>query len=203
MGLLDLDLAAWRALPPSLADLVLARSILAVSGGAYPPPAAGITGLRARLRDEADIVRATLGGALLTTRRSRLLVMREAARVRDRRELRPGEQAFWDGRYEVAYLAGSRSATLRGLGAEGRLRLPAAVRDAVRARGVPAAALDALPSLWANGGLLACPPLDWTAKGGGDGAPDCRAYAAARRAHPLASATFAAPNVVPNAPALI
>ncbi len=205
LGFLGLDLDAWRALPPSLADLALTRSILAVSGAAYPPPAAGVVGLRARLCDEpAGVVRTTLGGALVTMRRGRrLLVLREAARVRDRRELRPGDRAFWDGRYEVAYLAGPGPATLRVLGAEGRLLLPATLRDALRSRGVPAVALDALPSLWANGGLLACPPLAWTAGDEGRGAPDCRAYAAARPAHPLAPATFAAPNVVPNAPALI
>jgi hypothetical protein len=42
LGFLELDLDAWRALPPSLADLALTRSILAVSGAAYPPPAAGV-----------------------------------------------------------------------------------------------------------------------------------------------------------------
>lgn len=205
LGLLDLNLDAWRSLPPGLADLTLARSILTVSGAAYPPPAAGVAELRARLcRGPGTVVRATLGGALLTTRQGggRLLVMREAARARDRRELRPGDRVAWDGRYEVGYLAGPATATLRRLGAEGRLLLPAALRDALRARRTPAAALDALPSLWAYGDLLACPPLGWTA-GDGGGAPACRAYAASRPAHPLAAAPFAAPNVVPKAGTLI
>jgi tRNA(Ile)-lysidine synthase len=68
LGFLDIDLDAWRRLPPAPADLALARSLLAVSGAAYPPPAAGVAALRTRLRDRGAEVRATLGGALLTTR---------------------------------------------------------------------------------------------------------------------------------------
>jgi hypothetical protein len=117
--------------------------------------------------------------------------------------IRPGGSAFWDGRYVVTYAAGPGAVILRALGAEGRLLLPGAARDALRARRVPAAALDALPSLWASGGgLLACPPLAWAADGG-SGAPDCRAYAESRPAHPFAPPPFAVPNVVPKASALI
>ena len=202
LGYLDLDLEGWRALPPPAADLALTRAILTVSGAAYPAPATGVANLRARLREGTRVVRTTLGGALLTTRRGRLLVMREAARVRDRRELRPGDSASWDGRYDVAYLAGPEVVLLRELGAEGRLLLPPATRDPLRVRRVPAAALEALPSIWANGTLLACPSLGWAAEGGHH-APDCRAYAASRPAHPLASASFSTPNVVPKPPALI
>lgn len=199
LGFLDLELAAWHGLPPTLAHLAVTRAILAVSGAAYPTSPAAAAGLRGRLGRPGD--RVTLGGALLQVRRDRLLVLREPARVGDRRSLVPGDSTRWDGRFEIAYLEGPGPVTVRALGEAGRRLLPGSVRQEPRARGVPAAVLDALPSLWAGGDLLACPSLGLVA--GIRDAPNCRASAKLLSRNVFAPASFAAPNVVPKHPTLI
>ena len=189
LGFLTVALDRWRALPREAGELALARCLQAVAGRPYPPSPDAVARLAGRLA-AADPVRATLGGTLVLSRGGHILVMREPARIADERPLAPGERAWWDGRFEVAYRDGPGPALLRPLAA-GRLRLLPAVREALGARRVPAAALEALPALWRRDEPIAC-PLPLVEAGG----RRVRAGFTFRPAQPLAGAPFGGDNVV-------
>jgi len=188
LGFLTVALDRWRALPREAGELALARCVQAVAGRPYPPSPDAVARLAGRLA--VDPIRGTLGGTLVLARGGHILVMREPARIADERPLVPGERAWWDGRFEVGYRDGPGPALLRPLAA-GRLRLLPAVREAMGARRVPAAALEALPALWRRDEPIAC-PLPLVEAGG----RRVRAGFTFRPAQPLAGAPFGGDNVV-------
>jgi tRNA(Ile)-lysidine synthase len=186
LGYLDLALERWYALPGPLAELVLARSIQTVSGSAYAPPSAGVTALAGRLRS-SGFCRSTLGGTLLLRRGNRLLILREPGRLCDRRELAVGAGLFWDRRFVIRYRAGPGAALAAALSAKGRALLPPGIREELRVRRVPAAAIAALPGLW-HGETLIASPLHVAAEVAAD--------FALQPASAVAPAPFAGLNVV-------
>lgn len=189
LGFVRLPVAAASA-------AVLARLLVTVGGRPYPPSTALLLRLAARLAAGGD-QRTSAGGCLLHSRAGWLLVVREPARIRGRATLHPGDRAHWDGRFEVVYRAGAGPLELAALGEPGRRGLPIALRAPLRAAGVPAAALAALPALFAAGVLRACPSLDLAL------CPDTVASVRVRPLLPLAAPPFAGANVVSNPQCLI
>jgi tRNA(Ile)-lysidine synthase len=187
LGYLTLALGPWRELPDEVAELVLARCILAVSGQPYTPPAASITRLAQKLRHCLQEPGASLGGTLLLHRKHQLLVVREPGRIRDRRELAAGTELFWDGRFAIRYHAGPETVLAAAVGTVGQALLRAEFRHARHEWRPPPAALLALPGLWHDGAILASPLHV---------ADGIRAEFVLRPANPVATAPFAGPNVV-------
>ncbi len=122
----------------AVAREVLARLVRAVSGGAHPPPRAGVEALLTRRGG-------TLAGALWRGR----VLCREPAAIAPPAPAVPG--ARWDGRWRVS--AASPGAAVGALG-EDADRLPRGTLPGAVARGLPALR---------RGGAL----LDWAGPGGG------------------------------------
>lgn len=175
---------------------MLARLLVTVGGQVYPPPAALLCRIVAQLQSGRDW-RASAGGCLLNVHDGVLLIAREPGRVRDRARLNPGGRALWDGRFEVRYEDGMGPLELARLGESGHGILPIELRRRLRAEGVPAAAVAALPALFADGIPCACPPLGFCP------AASLRVDARLRSLVPLAAPAFAGANVVSNPHRLI
>lgn len=192
LGFLTLDLAPELALDAGL----LARLIQTVGGAAWPPRSAALARLAEQCRGAATV--ATLGGCLLRRHGRRLVVTREPAAARQSLVQQPGSTVWWDRRFAVSLRAEAPPLTLRRLGSDGSRRLGVAAGRV--ARRLPAAAVQALPSLWEGSELV------WHPVGGGEVAcPDMPPIASAyfRPSIPLADAPFFQPNVVSMPPALI
>ena len=182
LGQVALRRAGLDGLAPALRELALRRVLHTVSGRAYaagrlpPVPAAGCV---------------TCGGCILEGRGAWLRVAREPGRISHRLRLRPGDAPLWDGRFLVRYQGGPSALTLGLLGEQGRARLPDELRHRLRDAGISTFAIAALPALYHEDVLVACPPL-LAAR-----AP-CRV---AGELHPrvaLCAAAFCGANVVSN-----
>jgi tRNA(Ile)-lysidine synthase len=195
LGVVRLGHAAWAALPPDDREDLLRRVLAAVGGLAYPPSVAAVRRLAARLAGTPASCRSTLGGCVVSLRRADLVVTREPGRIAERTTLCPGGAAHWDARFAVACAAGPGPLEVARLGEAGRGSLPPAVAARLRAAGVPAAAVAALPAFWDGPRLVACPSLARY----GFALPDgLAAQVTPQIALPLAGAGFAATNVVSN-----
>jgi tRNA(Ile)-lysidine synthase len=179
-GLAWLDPAALAAAPEEIALRALAAVLASVAGTPYPPRLESIERLFGELRRGLERGR-TLGGCLVTPRRSLLLICREPASAAPPTMAVAGESLTWDGRF-VLRLPPSAPAGLT-LGALGPDRLGICVL------GCPGAARPTLPALRDRDGVLAVPPLgffrDAAAKRALDGA-----ILRFRPSRPLAQAGF-------------
>jgi tRNA(Ile)-lysidine synthase len=185
LGFVRVDLAGVEA-PPEAPLLGLLR---AVSGRILPPRRARLERFLASLTRPA--ARAVLGGCIAVRMGDRLTVVREPAAARETADLAPGESRLWDGRFLVGLAASAdRGLVLRQVGATARLS--PAVRARARRLAVPAAALAALPGLWAGERLLWHPPVGGLAAPGTPPAAWC--HLAPRIG--LAPAPFPRANVV-------
>ena len=150
LGFVRFDLGGLDRLPA----LAVERLVLVVSGRTLPPRRERMAHLIDRL--SSGDAAATLGGCLLRRRGGELLVVREPRAAAEIVELEPGQTHRWDGRFDITLSARAGPATLRRLGADGRTALDGPSRQ--RARSVPAAAQQSLPSLW-RGNRLAWHPF--------------------------------------------
>lgn len=193
LGWLSVDRAGWLRLPESLRRAALARALTAVRGGRYPPAAATVRHLVARLSGQADSWRASAGGCLLEAQPTRWMVAREPGRISDRVVVKPGGSVIWDDRFKVALKRASGGLEISALGRMGCASLPKPIRDRLRQAAVPLAAVAALPALRDGERRLACPSL---ALFGLPLPPGIEAAAALHSVNPLAGPTFASVNVV-------
>ncbi|MDX2094518.1 MAG: tRNA lysidine(34) synthetase TilS [Alphaproteobacteria bacterium] len=182
LGFADLNLAAWRALEPTLASQLLADTLTTISGAAHRPRGGDTARLIAALA-QGDGRRRTLHGCELGAQQGVVRIAREAARVEAAITLRGRGETRWDNRFHVRYaLPGDVAITLRALGSDGRQQARAAAAIAGEAR--PAPLPLATPSLWQGETLVAIPHL--LARGEG-GWPVQLGFAPAK---PLAAAPF-------------
>jgi tRNA(Ile)-lysidine synthase len=195
LGFVRLEHAAWAALPPEAGEDLLRRLLATVGGHAYPPSIPAVRRLAARLTEVLAGCRLTLGGCVVSRHRTELVVTREPGRITERTTLAPGASRLWDARFFVAYPAGPGLLEVARLGEAGRRALPATVAARLRAAGIPAAAVAALPAFWEGARFVGCPPLVRYAHALPDGLV---AQVTSRVALPLAGAPFAATNVVSN-----
>ncbi len=96
-GIAQVDIA--RILASPVGEAVLGRLLATVGGRVHPPRSARVARLAGRLREAPAA--AVLGGCALVRTRTGWWCGREAGRIREELRLSPGEQALWDGRFEV------------------------------------------------------------------------------------------------------
>ncbi len=155
-----IDRQAFDAGPMILRQRVL-RDLIALFGGATPPPEMlEIENLSERIRPHQD-VRATLGGATISAGLRSVRVWRELGRINTAGlALQAGVKCVWDGRFRVGYDCDADTAhpaiSVRLLGDTG---LRAISEDIPASRRTPAPAAQGLPAFWAGDTLLAVPAL--------------------------------------------
>jgi tRNA(Ile)-lysidine synthase len=170
---------ALAAAPQAIAVATLARLIMTIGGGRYPPPRLATIALL-RALEAGKMGAATLGGCQIARQGPRLVVTREPGRLRDAAPLAQMTGRMWDGRFGVAPLLGQtalagasdREILVAMVGKEGRRQLPQDLRHELRRQRIPADAIATLPAAWRQDRLLACPPLAWPS------GPDDRCFTA-------------------------
>ena len=158
-GDIVLDQRRFRTLPGEIGRRLLVRAINWVSHSDYPPRSAP-------LRDLMDAVRRgrsmTLSGCIVLHQGGSVWVAREYSAVAQKR-CKPGE--IWDNRWRMMPEDGRDTSGLdvRALGRAGLAHCPDA-----RATGLPVPVLQASPSVWRGGELIAAPlagmPAGWAAQ---------------------------------------
>jgi tRNA(Ile)-lysidine synthase len=155
-------------LSDELALRLLARLLLAVGGGVYPPRLERLERLLAGLRSVPAATR-TLAGCRLEPYGDRVLVCREAAKVQGPVALPPGGIVVWDGRFRMAVAhSAPPGLVVQALGIQGWRRLVA--ESAGRLAGVPAAVRPSLPVIVDESGVSAAPHLGYNRGTGADSA---------------------------------
>jgi tRNA(Ile)-lysidine synthase len=175
-GFAVLDAVTLGAASAAVARSALARLVVTIGGGAYPPAVAKLDRLHRRLiggeRSGGSLGRCIFGRLSRSRdgdhRLDRIVVCREERGLPEEKLLEPASVFDWDGRFEVRVgdAAASRLAGLRlgPLGSDGWCE--AVRRDPdLRKRGVPRAAALTLPALRDGSGLVAVPALNLRLEG--------------------------------------
>jgi tRNA(Ile)-lysidine synthase len=158
-----IDPGPLAAAPPEIALRALARMLMCVGGGAYPPRLDRLERLHGALGGAGPAAARTLAGCRVMPWRERILVCREAAAMASALPLRRGEHGHWDGRFAVrlspAGPASRRRPRVARLGAAG-WREVAGRRPGVGAT-LPAPVRPTLPALWDIDGVVTVPHLGY------------------------------------------
>jgi tRNA(Ile)-lysidine synthase len=181
-GFCVLDATELRNAPGDLAARALARTLMCVGGGRYPPSHDRLERLFGELLGPSTTGgRRTLAGCLVIPDGGRLQVVREARNLADAVPVLPGQDALWDGRFRLTRLLARRTSTRLAVAALG----PEGWRE-VRRMDFPPEAGPTLPVVRDRKGLRAVPHLGYERRAGA--ARDVRV--AFRPAQPLAGAVF-------------
>ncbi|MBN9319435.1 MAG: hypothetical protein J0I28_07105, partial [Caulobacterales bacterium] len=153
-----LSRAALEEAPGDVRFRLAVRLLQAVGGDDYPPRSARVAALLAAIGGASGerTVRRTLAGAVVEVRRDVVRLWRESGRrglpvV----ALHPGFRGIWDHRFAVNAPPGLPGGLV--LAALGTSRAEGLARPA----GLPAAAMAALPAVYAGPALIALPSLGW------------------------------------------
>lgn len=185
---------AWdglRGVDGSLSQVVLARVLRTIGGGAYVPRGDGLARLQRRLNDGALGGGGTLGGCRIVPDKGRILVAREAGLCAEMPLDAPGLR-HWDGRFAVT-VAGTvppdSGLRLGPLGEAGWAELARAHKP-VPCLPIPYAARLALPAVKDLDGVREVPHLLYSRSGGNPGGVvlECADF---QPLHPLAGPEFA------------
>ncbi len=158
-GYATIDRAELASAPPDIAERLLARTVMAVAGRAYPPRRARTQRLAAAMVNGEPFARRTLGGCRMIGRGEAVVICREAARVAPPVRLAAGADVVWDNRFRASVtknLAGD--ARLGALTDDGWAQV-VAVDPSVRAVPMPHPARIVLPALWHGQRVAAVPHL--------------------------------------------
>jgi tRNA(Ile)-lysidine synthase len=189
-----IDPGALAAAPPEIALRALARMLMCVGGGAYPPRLDRLERLHGALGAAGPAAARTLAGCRVMPWRERILVCREAAAMAAALPLRRGEHGHWDGRFAVrlspAGPASRRRPRVARLGAAG-WREVTGRRPGVGAT-LPAPVRPTLPALWDIDGVVTVPHLGYCRDmdAPGPGAPLTAIFRPARALSPGYSAAI-------------
>jgi tRNA(Ile)-lysidine synthase len=162
-GFVWLDPAVFRDAPAEVRLRALARALMTVSGGAYPPRLASLERLDARVA--GGLKRgATLGGCRVLPRRGRVLLVREPAGA-ESVAVAPGVTLDWDGRFQVRLRRAAGPARRVGLrlgplGGSGWAQIAAAT-PLLGKTPIPPPARASLPTLFDRRGVLEVPLLGY------------------------------------------
>ena len=178
---LRLARADFRSAPEEVRLRLLSRLLMAAGGAPYPPrfrrlsqPCTKCSSAR-----KGNLLKRTLAGVTIESRRDAVLFYREAGRGGLKRQpIRPGVPSWWDQRFRVC--TGCRRTARPDHRAARRGRAPA--NRPHRPPGVPIAALVVQPGIW-RGRSAAFGTEPRSGGGGGSGQPGPRP-----RARPLAAA---------------
>ncbi len=132
---------------------ILGRVLRTVGGGDYAPGRDKLARLRSRLADP-DFRSATLGRCRITTRRKKLIVLRESRNLPPPYPLAAGEETVFDERFLLSAPVDCRVAPL---GLEGWKAIDEQSKDLLD--GLPSGLRGSLPAFWDDFGLLAAPSL--------------------------------------------
>ena len=133
---------------------VLARSLMAVAGAAYPPRLENLETL-ARALTAPGFRGRTLHGCRVLPQGLGLLICCESAAVAGKIPLPAGAWVRWDGRFAVRARAGSGLS----VGALGEAGWVSIMRAGAALPGIPRPAALTLPAIWAGKRLVAVPCL--------------------------------------------
>ncbi len=162
-GFVWLDPAVFEDAPEEVRLRALARALMTVSGGAYPPRLASLERLESRVT--GGLMRgATLGGCRVLPRRGRVLLVREPAGAVSI-AVAPGAALDWDGRFQIRLRRDSGPARRAGLrlgplGDSGWAQIAAAT-PLLRETPIPPPARASLPALFDRRGVLEVPLLGY------------------------------------------
>ncbi len=155
-GYAELSPARYAAAPAAIRRRLLARLLMCVGGGGYPPRADRLSALDGWLAGPAATAGRTLAGCRLLPRPGRVLICREAGRLTETRSVVPGERLRWD-RFRLRIADGERLADGDGLRVR---RLGTAAWRQLDETGIsalPGAVRPGLPTLWRGDRLLSGP----------------------------------------------
>jgi tRNA(Ile)-lysidine synthase len=176
-GYARLDLAGLKNGPAVLIQAMLRDLISMIGAADYPPGPAKLAALISQLTGR-PAGQVTLGGCHIAWRMNRLAIYREAASCEGPRPVRAGEIVHWDKRYRVDLMrppAGdTRSWEIAAVGKWGLANQPISPTMLH----LPLPARRALPALWQDGRIIACPSWRGARTGergaGPDAGPDTR-----------------------------
>lgn len=158
-----IDPEPLAAAQPEIALRALARMLMCVGGGTYPPRLDRLERLHGALGPAGPATARTLAGCRVMPWRERILVCREVAAIAAALPLRPGEHAHWDGRFAVrlapAAGAGPGRPRVACLGAAGWREV--VVRRPNAGALLPAPVRPTLPALWDIDGVVTVPHLGY------------------------------------------
>jgi tRNA(Ile)-lysidine synthase len=154
-----LEAAKFRAAPSAVRDRVVARLLMAVGGGDYPPRFERLAALTETMAVPAGgRFKRTLAGCVVEQRHAAFLVYRELGREGpEAAALKPGREIVWDGRFEIrAGRSVPAGLTVAALGEAGRRAVGGTSRGLA-----PRGAVAALPALSHRGRIVAVPALGY------------------------------------------
>jgi tRNA(Ile)-lysidine synthase len=149
--------------PAHLVSAALGRVLATVGSALWPPGRDRVDRLLMAIRGDEPFAGASLGGCLIISEASSILICREARGLPTEREIGPGDSLLWDRRFLVRMATGERETRAR----PSPLRVKPLSEDdcrGLRARlvdlqGIPRPALRTLPALVDRRGLVAVPHL--------------------------------------------
>ncbi len=175
-GFCRLDLGMLAAAPAEVSLRALARTLLTVGGGAYPPRLEHLERLYRALVEAgavADSGKApgggrTLAGCQIVPGRAGALICREPAAADEVLRPAPGAEMRWDNRYSVTFSKGRKAPvpglTLARLGRDGWTEIAGRQPD-LRKGPIPGPARASLPAFRDAHGILAVPHLRYGRRG--------------------------------------
>ncbi len=165
-GWATLDPAALAAAPPEIGRRALARVLMCVAGGAYPPRGERLDGLYQAIAAGTLAGGRTLAGCRVVPWRGELLVVRELAAVEGACTVRGSGRYAWDGRFvlQLEVCAVAFEGSLGALGTAGWSAV-AAQDKSLRKLPIPPAVRPSLPALFDLDGVREVPHLMYRRRG--------------------------------------
>ena len=175
-GFCRLDLGMLADAPAEISLRALARTLVTVSGGTYPPRFEHLERLHRVLVEagaapdsgKAAIGGRTLAGCQVVPSGGRALICREPAAADEVLRPAPGTEVRWDNRFSVTFSKGRRAPakglTLARLGRDGWAEIAGHQPDP-RKCPIPGPARAALPAFRDARGILAVPHLQYGRQG--------------------------------------
>lgn len=169
-GFCRLDLGMLAAAPVEISLRALARTLVTVGGGTYPPRLERLERLYRALADAGATAESgsaldggrTLAGCRIVPGRAGALVCREPSAANEVLDAVPGAEIHWDNRFSVKFSKGRNAPvaglTLSRLGGDGWAEIAGRQPD-LRNCPIPGPARASLPAFRDARGLLAVPHL--------------------------------------------
>jgi tRNA(Ile)-lysidine synthase len=152
---------------PDIVERLLARTVMAVAGRAYPPRGARTQRLREAVTGTGPLSGRTLGGCRVLGQGELIYVCREAAQIGPPVRLIEGTTTLWDNRFAVSVTKNlGEEARLGALTAPGWAQI-VAVDSRLRCTSLPYAARTVMPAVWCADKVLTVPHLGFVNDGKG------------------------------------
>ncbi|HXV73512.1 MAG TPA: hypothetical protein VD713_02155, partial [Sphingomonadales bacterium] len=166
-GYAEVNPAPFREAHEEIALRALAKVLLHVAAGTYPPRLESLERLYRALKDEGFKGATLMGCRVLPAGRGlgALLVVREAAAIKDAIPLKGGGCEAFDGRFQVALAKGAKGGVVKALNETG-WRALVRKRPELKNNPLPHAVKISLPALFRRGQVAEAPQLGHPKRGG-------------------------------------